>query len=350
MSMADNIAAGVADAADFMRQGENSVRDYLKRTVPVWEWPKNNVQAGSIYANPTPNPLLNPDAQATESMTASVFASKYGYAAAFLDHPEVGPILKNAAANGWGEAELYGAISQTGWWKSSSDNARSWEMLVNEDPATANRVAAEVAANIQNRARTLGIQLSPDQIASMARSAAQHGWTESQVIDRLIGQANWSSLSGGDLTAMRDDVKAKAGEYLVNVSDATAQKYAARMASGELTLQGVESIMQKQAKARFSWMSSEIDQGITPSMYMDPIRQTIASELEIAPEGVNLMDGKWMGMVEVEGEDGQLRAASQREAQLAARKDERWKSTSKAQDATARTIQFVQQAMGRRAI
>lgn len=360
------------DITDSLKGAADSMKSYYSRLQPVWmdkvglEAPGiispetinprlRQLQSGSIYnrpvANPYTNPATLPGAQPNEAMTASVFAAKYGYAAAFLDHPEVGPILRKAAASGWGEAELYGAITQTGWWKASSDNARSWEMLVNEDPATASRIAAEAAAAIQNKARTLGIPMSRDQITHLARTAAQHGWTEDQVLDRLVGQVNWAGLEGGDLTHARDRVKAIAGDFLVNVSDATAQNYAARIASGEMSEDGVKSIMQKQAKARFSWMADEIDQGISPSMYLDPIRMTIAQELEMAPEAVNLMDGKWMGMIEVpDDKTGQLRAATVREAQLSARKDARWADTSNAQSAVARTVQFVQQAMGRRSL
>lgn len=346
---------------------DDPVAAYYNRLQPVWLWGENQreqnrvdlirdlsgrvgsrIMAGSL--RPT-NPYAPPPYQPAPAETAAVVAAKYGYAAAFLDHPEVGPILKKAAANGWGEAELYGAITQTQWWKSSSDNSRSWQMLVNEDPATAARVAAEVAANIQNRARTLGIELSNDQIASIARTAAEFGWTDAQIVDRLVGQANWATLSAGDLRAKFDDVKAVAGEYLVDVSDQTAQQYAARIASGEMTIDGVRAAMQKQARQRFAWMADEIDQGITPSMYLDPIRNQIASELEIAPEEVNLMKGDYLGMVEVRDEkSGEMRAATLREAQLAARRDPRWAQTGNAQSQVARTMQFVKDAMGRRSI
>ena len=366
--MSDTYSAGdaaIERARSAWNDEQNGALDAYKQGMkPVWEKPggplgpgisgvgpggstmRFGIPAGSITGLGGVPYDYDPDPR----LTAEVFASKYGYAAAFLEHPEVGPILRTAARRGWGEEELYGAISQTTWWKNTSDNARSWEMLVNEDPATASRVAAELAATIQNRARTLGVTMSGDQITSLARTAAQNGWTEDQVIDRLVAQASWSTLAAGDLTANRDKVKAMASEYLVNVSDATAQQYAARMASGEMSEDGVRSAFQRQARSRFAWMADDIDQGVTPSMYLDPIKQTIAAELEVAPDEVNLMDGEYLGMVEVPGEDGKMRAATIREAQLSARKDPRWKNTSRAQAQISRTASFIQEAMGRRSL
>lgn len=307
----------------------------------------SRIMSGSFYTNPyAPTPYAPQPAE-----TAAVVAAKYGYAAAFLDHPEVGPILQRAAAGGWGEAELYGAISQTNWWRSSSDNERSWEMLVNEDPATASRVAGEIAAKIQNKARTLGIPLSTGQIGDLARTVAKYGWNDEQIVDRLISQASWAGLTAGDLTARRDEVKALAADYLVSLDDSTAQQYAARIASGEMTMEGVRSTLQRQAQTRYAWMSDVIEQGVSPSMYLAPIRNDIANELEIAVEEVDLMKPEWLGMIEVvDDKTGRTRAATRREATLAARRDPRWKDTSNAQSAAARAIQFVQTAMGRRPI
>lgn len=350
MSFTSNIAETLQGSVDYLRDEglptEEEMRaNRISRLRDVWAR-----AAPDISPLPTQNPYTPPEYTPTPTLTAAQVASKYGYAAGFLNHPEVGPILARAAREGWGEQELYGAISQTGWWKATSDSQRGWQMLVNEDPATAARLAAETASNIQNRASSLGVNLSQDQVADLARTATQNGWTNEQVMDQLISTANWAGLDAGDLTAARDEVKAIAGDYLVSVSDATAQRYAERIASGEMTQAGVRSAMQAQARTRFSWMQDEIDQGITPSMYLDPIKNVIANELELAPEAVNLMDGEWLGLVEVQGDDGKMRAATQREAQLSARKDSRWKSTSNAQSQVARAASFVQQAMGRRAV
>lgn len=274
--------------------------------------------------------------------------AKYGYLAGFLNHPEIGPILRKAAEAGWGEMELYGAVTQTKFWQETSAAQRTWWQLTNEDPAEAKRLVGQTAATIQNRARSLGLPMSSGAIASLATTAAANGWTDAQTVDQIMQQVNWATLESGDLTAIRDDVKATGGDYLVNVSDATAQNYAARIASGEMTLQGVKSAMLKQAKARFGWMAEELDQGITVKDYFRPTRDVIANELGVPQEEVDLMSSKYMSLIERRDEKtGQMRAATLDEAMLAARRDPRFANTEKAKQMTTSLMDTVTNMFGR---
>jgi len=204
---------------------------------------------------------------------------------------------------------------------------------------------------VQNRARTLGLGLSSEEIKSIAWSATANGWTDEQIIDRLVSGVDFSKLEGGELLAGVDDVKALAASFLVDVSDATAQQYAARMASGELTLAGVAATFQRQAKQRFSWMADTIDQGVTPEDYFQPMRSRIAAELEVNDDRINLMDPKWMGLMEVKDDKtGETRGATLYEATLAARNDPMWSQTQNAQEMAVRASSFLKGVFGRKAI
>ena len=258
----------------------------------------------------------------------------YGYLAGFLDHPEIGGILRDAAINRWSPGKLYGAVSATDWWKNTSAAQRTWQQLKNEDPAEARRLVAQTAATVTNRAQSLGLGLSAGAIGSIAHQATVNGWTDAQVVDRLVNQINWATIEAGDLTAKRDEVKAIGSDYLVGVSDTTAQNYAARIASGEMTEEGVRSAMQQQARARFGWMASELDQGITVKDYLAPVADTIARELGVTGAEIDLMDSKWLKMVETRGEDGKMRAATLDEAMLAARRQPEFNNTQKAKEMT----------------
>ena len=274
--------------------------------------------------------------------------AKYGHLAGFVNHPEIGPILKQAAAENWGEAELYGAVSATGWWKSTSAAQRTWWQLTNEDPAEARRLVNQTAATIQNRARTLGLNIGSGSIGGLATTATQNGWTDAQTVDALIQQVNWATLEAGDLTAMRDNVKAIGSDYLVGVSDTTAQNYAARIASGEMSMEGVKSAMLQQAKARFGWMADQLDGGMTVKDYFRPTRDVIATELGLPPEEVDLTDSKWLKLVEKRDEKtGELRAATLDEAMLAARRDPMFANTAKAKEMTTSMTDMVSNLFGR---
>lgn len=290
---------------------------------------------------PTPTQTQNPEAYARQN---------YGMLAGFLNHPEIGPLLRQAANENWDELKLYGQVTQTNFWKTTSAAARTWWQLQNEDPAEARRLVGQTAATIQNRANTLGLNMSSSQIAGLAAQATQNGWTDAQTVDMIMQQVNWATIEAGDLTALRDDVSAVAGDYLVGVDPSTAQNYAMKIASGEMSMEGVRSAMAQQAKARFGWMADQIDQGITVKQYLQPVRDTIARELEIAPEAIDLTDSKWLKMIETQGDDGKLRAATINEAMLAARRDPQWANTRNAQETSTQMVNTISKMFGRSAV
>jgi len=308
--------------------------------------------SGAPYGSTTGNLTgLGSVGQLSEAELMEELRVKYPYLMAFMHVPEIGAKIREAAAKGWGVDELYGAITTTSWWRNSSASDRAYQVLLAEDPAEAAARAAEAAAMIQNRARTLGLPLSNDQIMSLARDVTRFGWSDEQIVDRLVQAVDWSTLEGGDLTANVDLVKRLGSEYLVRVSDSTARDYAIALASGEMTPDGVSSIMQRQSMARFAWMGDQITSGVTPRQYLAPVRDEIANELELAPEEINLMDPQWLGMIEVaDRETGQMRAATMHEARLAARRDPRFRDTRNAGTMMASAIQGIAAAMGRRAL
>ena len=198
---------------------------------------------------------------------------------------------------------------------------------------------------MKNRAESLGLNVN---VNSLAAAATANGWTDAQTVDALLNQANWATIEAGDLTALRDDVKRIGSDYLVNTTDSTAQNWAMKIASGEMSQEGVRSAMLKQAKARFSWMSDELDSGITPRDYFAPVKNVIAQELGVASEEVNLMDSKYLKMIEKVGDDGKPRAATLDEAMMTARRDPRFANTAKAKEMSTNMSGMVAEIFGRR--
>lgn len=285
--------------------------------------------------------------RASEAELEAYVRTNYGFMGGFLNIPEVRTVLLNAARQSWDPGRIQGALYATNWWKTTSSSQRQWAQLVSEDPASAQESIRQQSAIVHDRARTLGLNLPANQINGIARMVIENGWTAEEYIDNLIGQVNWSTLEGGELTASRDRVQAIAGQYLIDVSTDTAQNYAARIAAGELTEDGVRSIMQQQAKGRFGWMSDQIDAGVTVSDYLAPVRDTIARELEMAPDEINLMDPQWLSLVETRDDKGQLRAATLNEAMLSARKKPQYAGTRGAQEMATSMMSQLGQIFGR---
>lgn len=210
--------------------------------------------------------------------------------------------------------------------------------------------AKNLAAEISDRVKQLGLTTFTEaEIAKLAKQAVDENWSETVITDKLLISTDWSNLTGGDLTAGVDMLRQMGASYLMKVPDSQAQDWALRMARGELTQQGVQSMLTAQARARFSWMGNMIDQGVKPADYFAPVRSVIADTLEVGVDQIDLLDPMWMGMIEVADGRGGTRAATMNEAMLAARRRPEWSQTRGAQEMTAQIGQRLASIFGRAA-
>lgn len=208
--------------------------------------------------------------------------------------------------------------------------------------------AKVLAASISDRAKQLGLSFSTEEIANIAKWAVDKNWDQTVIDDALLVGVDWNKVTGGDLTAGADMMKAMGANYMIPVTTDQAHDWSLRIAKGELTQQGVDSMLQQQARARFSWMGDLIDQGVKPSDYFAPVKNMIANTLEVTPDSIDLMDPKWIGLAEVrDPKTGQTRAATLNEAMLAARKKPEWQNTRNAQEYAAQAGQMLGNIFGR---
>lgn len=275
-----------------------------------------------------------PQIPVTDEQARKWIFDHYGYMAAYLNHPEVGPILLKAARLGiTGESELFGMLSATNWWKTTASSARQWDLLVSTDPATADAQRQARQAEINNRASSLGIELGGD-MGSFVEQSLRQGWSADQVVDYLIqrveGQTRYTQ---GDLAAIQSQVRANATNYLIDASDETTSWYARRIASGELTYEAANAVFAQQAQARFGWMGDALQKGLTPMDYFRPMIDRAARIMEVNPSDVDPMDPKWLSVLETtDSRTGERRGATDYEMQRTLRTQSGWYDTNSAQD------------------
>jgi hypothetical protein len=203
-------------------------------------------------------------------------------------------------------------------------------------------------ASLKNTGETLGLQIADDGYKSLAKVVIDGNWSNDMVLDYFTGSTiqNWGNLKSGTLTATVDQIKEMAAQQLLTVSDDSARAYSNRIASGELDIATLGSVFQQQAKAQYQWAAPVIDQGITMRDYLLPTRDFIANELEKPSDSIDMMDTKWLDMMQTKDDKGVIRAATQREVQSRVRKTGDFASTSKAQDLTASASTMMRQFMG----
>jgi hypothetical protein len=150
--------------------------------------------AGAPHAAVAPSlpPATGPlDARSVNQRVQEMFGAGM---ATYLKDKELGPILRQAATEGWSQLRLQGAIQGTSWWRNTADPARKWGVLNALDHATARTQVGQQAQSILDSARADGLNLSPLQVHDLAVNALKNGWTAGQVRQNM-----YNLVSGGDL-------------------------------------------------------------------------------------------------------------------------------------------------------
>lgn len=278
-------------------------------------------------------------------------AEHYGFMAGFLQIPEIKRVLL-AASNPekpWSAAKLQGAIYKTGWWKKTAEVTRQWIALQSTDPATAKRTLDSTKSQIRKMASQQGVPVADAQLTAWATNVHKFGWTPDQVQAAVGHQFKYNpqkALSGQSALTV-DALKAKAGEYLIPISDATINKWGQQVLAGEVDLAAFESYAKGQAKSRWPGLAEAIDRGVTVEQYTDTYRQTIAQELEIDPDTVNLMDAKWSKVIDsVDPKTGGHVAMSLADTQAYVRKQPEWWRTKGAKEQEAGVASYLAKTFG----
>lgn len=221
----------------------------------------------------------------------------YGPAmATYLDDAELGPILRQAAQEGWDQARLQGRMEQTDWWKRSSDTARQWELLKNQDPRTADNQRAQRQTEISNLMGQLGVRHNQMLLANLVEDSLRLGLSREQ-IQGIV--ASWGPALGidagvrtGQLHATIEDLRAYANSQYQDPAFEELQGQAVRIAKGELTPEGAKAGFAIRAKSFFPFLATSIDGGMTVADYFSEHRSRIAKALEVNVDSIDLMRDK----------------------------------------------------------
>lgn len=223
-----------------------------------------------------------------------LIAAEYGWAAAFLQHKELGPILMNAATNGWTEQKLLTEIRQTDWWAKTEQSKREWLSLKSQDPATAARKISESAQQVRTFVAQLGGKMDNDSIDKFAERALANGWNELELTNALTMEL----LRDGQRAGVRSGVigrqmRQSADAMAIPVSDQTLNSWIGQIAKGQATMDDFNNYVRTQAKGLYSALANDIDKGLSVKDLAEPYAQSAARMLGITPEQVDFTNAKW---------------------------------------------------------
>jgi hypothetical protein len=172
-------------------------------------------------------------------------------AAAFLQIPDLVPILQDRLDNKISDQEFAARVQQTDWYRTTPTKTRAWMGLYAIDPATADRQVEEQATMF----------------------------------------------------------KSKLGEYALTMADVTLQQWSRKILSGEVEGGAFDAYLKEQAKSLFPTLAGAIDAGFTVRQYADQYAQRASQRLGIAPESINFSDEKWRrALVRIDPKTGERSA------------------------------------------
>lgn len=232
----------------------------------------------------------NVDWGAVEALINQI-RTQYPNMAWMLDVPDLANILIRAGTEQWDDGRVVAAIQATQWWKDRNQQARSFEEMLNTDPASAEQQVSSLATQMMQFAARNGMSLSSAQSIYIARESLVKGRTQQEwqqnLTTFLTGQAGQTS------TVQAGNLKALAAQYAVPMSDATISKWAQDMMTGMVDENTFRAYLVEQAKSLFPSLSNALDRGITVQQYVQPYAQIAAQELEINPNDIDWRDMKW---------------------------------------------------------
>jgi hypothetical protein len=296
------------------------------------DYPGIDVDAqGNATVVPGAGGALGQALPSTDEEIKQFILENYGHMASFINHPEVGPKLIEAARLGLSPARLYGVISQTAWWKNTTASEREWQQLQGEDPATANNRIIGAKATISNLAGRLGVVLAPEILENLAVDSLRWAWGTDELVDSVIRYSTGIAETG-DLSLFQTQVKNDASKYFARVDDASAADWARKIASGEMTVEGLSNLWAQQARAQFGnnpEVLAAMDKGFTPADFYSQHQQILAETLEMSPEAIDFMGEDFGDVIQtvVDPITHKQRAMTWTEARQRGRDDDRYIAT-----------------------
>lgn len=302
---------------------------------------------GGVPGGSAPTAPMAPTPAMDDGSVEQTVRQRYPHLSYMLDNPEVKDVLLRATQGGWDQATLQGELWKTQWWQTTSNATRLWDQKFAQDNATAMLEWDQRTVTISNLMSQMGFSLPENDVKWISGRVIREGWSDDQ-LKRYLGQlARSGGVGPGQVTEQAAQLKSLGKNYMRSLSDSEANEYAIRIAEGSLTRDAVESMLRNEAKGRFTWLTEQIDAGLSPMDLFGSLRGAVAKELEVDPANIDFTDMRWSGLTNpVTGEDGKFRSMNFYEAQRWARQQTEWQYTDNANRQAAQLELDLLKALG----
>jgi hypothetical protein len=273
-----------------------------------------------------------------------------------LNDPQIGKLLREAVDpnKGFSAQRFEAKVRQTQWWKKNSASQRSWAIKAHTDPASANEDRRSYMAQLNQQAARLGVKLNANELRFMTEVNLQHGRAPNDptTMYQLAQLRNrpGHAVAGAIKT---ETVRTRAmsySDYFMPMSNSEAHSLGSKIARGVMTTDDVQAMLQERAASRFPHLAARLKAGETMKTMFAGHIATIADELELSPETIDLTRSRWSKVVDqVDPKTGEHRPLSLYETKVLARQDPRFWRTQHGQAEDAQMATMMAQTFGKRA-
>lgn len=274
-----------------------------------------------------------------------------------LNDPEVGRLLREAVDpnKGFSAQRFQAKLMQTKWYKSKSEAQRSWAIRVHTDPGSANADRRQYQAQLHQVASSLGVKLNANQLrfiteVNLGRGISANDPMTLAALAKIRRTSPGAAGEGAIRTNARRTQAIAKSQYYMGLSSREAANWGEWLARGYKTEEDFASMMQERAASRFPHLKDRLMAGETMQDMFSGHIQTIADELEISPETIDLANSRWSKVIgQVDPSNNQMRPLSLYETRILARQDPRFWRTQHGQAEDAQMATMMAQTFGKRA-
>jgi hypothetical protein len=222
-------------------------------------------------------------------------ATAYGHWAYLLEHPEMGPKIREWARKGATAGIIDREVRATKWWKTTNGNQRKFDNDFAADSTTVQRNIDAKAQELRQMASEMGGFLDEAALAQLARQNLRDGWRPDETIRAVYleirkGSDPTESLRSGIIGRSLRNI---ARQYALPMSDASIDSWVSRIAKNEYLIEDFQNYARRNAIGMFPSLAADLERGLDVETLVNPFREMAARTLEINPSNIDFSDPKW---------------------------------------------------------
>lgn len=249
---------------------------------------------GGGYAGGTATQQATPPPpKATPQQIRAMVQSRYGWAAALADVPEVAKILDDAAQDRISVDEVENRFRATNYYKQTTQAQREWTVFERTSPADAQARRQAQQRRIVAAAGKAGLtNADPGRLSQIANLSIEYGWDDDQINQALASEVHYDPQ--GAKSGVFAAIDAQVRDWLVPISDRAKEAWASSIVAGTKTPEDFQAYLRDQAKSLFPALGASLDDpNLTTRKYLDPYGQIASKVLGINDTDIDWLDPKW---------------------------------------------------------